>query len=97
MYAPPLVMLFDERMDRMLTKQIDQALFRSIDGASGVLNTLNIQQPINQINHLHLENIILIEQFQQFNQIPSKETGQGFRSLWSVKLSATECRASETE
>ncbi|MDQ5967647.1 MAG: hypothetical protein QG625_3804 [Cyanobacteriota bacterium erpe_2018_sw_39hr_WHONDRS-SW48-000098_B_bin.30] len=89
--------LFAERMDRMLTKQIDQALFGSIDGASGDLNTLNIQQPINQINHLHLENIILIEQFQQFNQIPSKETGQGFRILWSIKLSATECGARDTE
>lgn len=55
--------------DRKASKQIDQGLFWCTGAEYRELTNQNIQQTINQINHQPLENIILLEQSQQFNQI----------------------------
>jgi hypothetical protein len=36
---------------------------------------------VNQRNQIHLKNIILLEQFQLFNQNPKKETPCGLKAL----------------
>jgi len=58
--------------DPRTTGLIDQGLFKGTCEVFRTLLTLNIQQMVNQINDAPLENIILLEQFQQFNQIPEK-------------------------
>lgn len=42
---------------------------------------LNIQQMVNQRNLIPLKNIILLEQFQLFNQNPKKETPCGLKAI----------------
>ena len=77
--APPLVMLWRDRGDLKASTQIDQALFQSARGAFQTLTNQNIQQARKQINQISLENIILIEQIQQFNQNPERSIS------WAVK------------
>lgn len=50
---------------------------------------LNIQQMVNQRNQILLKNIILVEQFQLFNQIPEKETPCGIKEMAPQLLSDT--------
>lgn len=48
---------------------------------------------VNQRNQILLKNIILIEQFQLFNQIPKKETPGGIKEIAPRLLSDTTSEA----
>lgn len=88
--APSLVVSFS---DPRTTGLIDQALQGATCEVFRTLLTLNIQQVVNQRNQILLKNIILIEQFQLFNQIPKKETPGGIKATAPQLLSDTTSEA----